>query len=63
MKIGKYKAVASNSPSINTGLRPTLSDSQPKKMKNGAPMVTLMISKPLATAGSILRNWVRKNST
>ncbi|MNH25641.1 hypothetical protein D3C79_856530 [compost metagenome] len=63
MKIGKYRAVASSRPIISTGLRPTLSDSQPKKMKKGAPMVTLTISRPLATAGSIFRNWVRKNST
>ncbi|MNF82266.1 hypothetical protein D3C84_645690 [compost metagenome] len=63
MKIGKYSTVASSRPSIRIGLRPTRSDSQPKNTKNGAPITTLTISKVLARAGSIFRNWVRKNST
>ena len=63
MNSGKYSTVASNSPSIRMGLRPTRSDSQPKKIKNGAPITTLMMSSILAWAGSILSIWVRKNST
>ena len=44
------------------GLRPILSDSQPKKMKNGVPMASAAAITMLAVVPSSFSVWVRKNS-
>src|SRR4029079_1445664 len=38
LKIGKYVTAAIRKPAIMIGLRPTLSDNQPNRMKQGVPI-------------------------
>ena len=44
------------------GLRPILSDSEPKKMKNGVPRISETAIRMLAVGPSTFRNDCRKNS-
>ncbi len=44
------------------GLRPILSDSQPKKMKNGVPITSAPAISRLAVVASTFSVCVRKNS-
>ena len=44
------------------GLRPILSDSEPKMMKNGVPIKSATGDQDLAVTPETFNVWVRKNS-
>ena len=53
--------MASRQPARMIGLRPILSDSQPKKMKNGVPMASDTAITMFDVVASSFSVWVRKN--
>ena len=62
LKIGKYVSAASRKPARMIGLRPILSDSQPKMTKPGVPSASATTIMICAVTPGTLRVWVRKNS-
>ena len=62
LKTGKYVTTASRQPAMMIGLRPILSDSEPKTRKNGVPITSAAAIIRLAVVPSTLSDCVRKNS-
>src|ERR1700733_11906869 len=62
LNIGKYVSAASRKPARMIGLRPILSDSQPKMIKPGVPSASAITIMIWAVTPGTLRVCVRKNS-